>query len=159
MRGEIETRGGLFYDALYVGYRAELLGKSEITAVELSVHSCLAAFVRTVGCSVLIEVECEFPCTLGADIQPWCGRVGDDFADFVPGHYAPFGGVLYDDFLVQIVKVLEELGEDGICHIKYSPDAKIIILETDEMRVSENFLCINIICVNTEVWRVNSAPI
>lgn len=159
MRREIETRCGQFYDALYVGYGAEFLGKSEITAVELGMHGGLAAFVRTVGCSVFIKIKCQFSCTLGADIQPWCRGVGDDFADFVPGHYAPFGGVLYDDFLVKTIKVLKELGEDGICHIKYSPDAKLIILGTDGMRVLKIFLCVNLICVNTEVWWVNSAPI
>lgn len=115
---EIETRGGLFYDALDVGYGAELLGKCEITAVELGMHGGLAAFVRALRSAVFVEVECESPCAVGADIQPWCRGVGNDFADFAPGHYAPFGSVLYDDFLVKIIKVLEELREDGICHIK-----------------------------------------
>lgn len=125
MRSEIETRSRLFDDALDVGYRAQFLGKSEITAVELGMHGCLAAFVRTVGCAVFVEVECEFPCAVGADIQPWCGRVGDDFADFVPRHDAPFSCVLHNDFLVKIVKILEELGEDGICHIKILSRCKI----------------------------------
>ena len=88
-------------------------------------HGGLAAFVRALGCAVFVEVECEFPCTLGADIQPWCRGVGDDFAYLVPGHYAPLGGVLYNDFLVKIVQVLEELGEDGICHIKILSRCKI----------------------------------
>ena len=84
-------------------------------------HGGLAAFVRAFGSAVFIEIECEFPCAVGADIQPWCGGVGDDFADLVPGHYAPFGGVLHNDFLVKTIKVLEELGEDGICHINTLP--------------------------------------